>query len=72
MTLRELLWAAEARQTDEWSRTAHVLAVLININRDPRRRQVAKPEDLMPQKRRRKVEPMKTDISALKMFLKGT
>jgi len=48
-----------------------VLAVLININRDPRRSQVAKPEDLMPQKRRRKVAPLKTDISALKMFLKG-
>ena len=49
-----------------------MLAVLININRDPRRSQVAKPEDLMPQKRRRKVAPLKTDISALKMFLKGT
>lgn len=49
-----------------------MLAVLININRDPRRGQKVNPEDLMPQKCREKVEPLKTDITALKMFLKGT
>jgi hypothetical protein len=52
-----------------------VLAVLLNTNRDIKRHGAVMPEDLMPRRRHRptkKIEPLKTDISALKMFLKGT
>lgn len=37
MTLRELVWAAEAVQHDRWNHTAHVMCLLANLHRDPRR-----------------------------------
>jgi hypothetical protein len=72
LTLREVLWAVESRQTDSWSRTAHLLATILNVNRDPKRSKAISPADLMPQRRRRHQAPITTDISALKVFLKGT
>jgi len=37
-SLRELVWMAEGRRRDEWSRTAQILATLYNLVRDPKKR----------------------------------
>lgn len=58
----------EAGQRDAWSRTAHLMATILNVNRDPRKSKVVSPDDLMP-KPRRQPRPLTTDITALKMFL---
>ena len=36
-TLRELVWMADARQTDAWNHTAAVLAMLANTHRNPKK-----------------------------------
>jgi len=45
---------AEARQRDNWNHTAAVMALLVNINRDPKKSRPAKPADFHPMVRRRK------------------
>jgi hypothetical protein len=35
LTLRELLWMAEARAREAWAHTSAVLALIANVNRDP-------------------------------------
>ena len=71
-TLRELVWMAEARRRDMWDHTAGLLALLYNINRDPKRSRAMRPEDFHPlrqQSRNRKgVEKVKADITALKQI----
>lgn len=47
MTLRELVEMAEGRCKDEWSRTATVLAIIANVNRDPKR-DAFSPDDFNP------------------------
>jgi len=66
--MREILWAAEAKQTDSWARTASLLAMLANVNRDARKTKAFTPDDFMP----KRAQPIvQTDITALKMFVKG-
>ena len=48
-TLRELVFMAQARQRSAWERTSWVLALIANVNRDPKRQPRAfRPADFDP------------------------
>ncbi|GIX04628.1 MAG: hypothetical protein KatS3mg114_0497 [Planctomycetaceae bacterium] len=67
LTLRELVWMADARQSDLWNHTAAVLALLANAHRDPRKTRPVRPADFHPRRRTASSQPApKTDISILK------
>lgn len=60
---------AQARQQDAWNHTASLLAMLANVNRDPRRGRAFKPADFHPVPAARRTEsspPLKGDIGLLK------
>lgn len=66
------MWACTAAQRDRWQHTACVLAMLANCSRDPNKSKAFAPSDFMPSEHApAKPPPLKTDIGALKMFLKG-
>jgi hypothetical protein len=68
-TLRELVWMADARQTDDWNHTAALLALLANVHRDPRKTHPFQPADFHPgvQRTQRPHDPHpKVDITVLK------
>ena len=46
--MRELLWMADGRGKAEWGRMSVLLAMLANINRDPKKSRPAKPSDFNP------------------------
>lgn len=48
MTLRELVLMAQARQQDAWNHTAALLALLANVNRDPKKGRAFAPGDFHP------------------------
>jgi hypothetical protein len=48
LTLRELLWMAEARGRDNWAHTSAILALIANVNRDPKKGRPFKPADFDP------------------------
>ena len=48
MTLRELCWMAEGRCRDNWAHTSSVMALLANVNRDPKKSRLFKPADFDP------------------------
>lgn len=48
MTLRELVWMAEGRTQENWNHTASVLAMLANVNRDPKKGRPLRPADFHP------------------------
>jgi hypothetical protein len=48
LTLRELLAMAEAKSRDNWNHTSAVLALIINVNRDPKKQRAVKPKELNP------------------------
>ena len=48
MTLRELVWMAEARSRAAWAHTSSLLAMLANVNRDPKRSRAFRPDDFDP------------------------
>lgn len=52
-TLRELVWMAEARGRDQWTHTSSVLALIANVNRDPKKTRPYKPSDFNPYEARR-------------------
>ncbi len=62
----------EARQQDSWNHTASVLAMLANVNRDPKKGRAFKPADFHPmqaqaaQRRTDARRPLKADIGILK------
>ena len=67
---------AEARVDAEWNHTSAVLAMLANVNRDPKKRGPYHPEEFHPLKRRRSSStgiPITRDNIGLlkKVFLKG-
>lgn len=45
---------SESRGKDNWAHTANILAMLFNVNRDPRKQQAVKPETFNPYEHRRK------------------
>jgi len=47
-TLRELLWMAEAVQREHWQHTSCILALIANVNRDPRKGRAFRPADFDP------------------------
>lgn len=47
-TLRELVWMVEGRGKFEWSRTASLMALAVNLMRDPRKGKAASPTDFNP------------------------
>lgn len=48
-----------------------MLAMMVNMNRDPKKKDPISPAEFMPAKGKHRAEPITTDITALKMFLKG-
>ena len=66
MTLRELLWMAEARGRADWGRTSAMLALLANAHRDPKRSRAFKPTDFNPYEVERRVVGKTRDLSILK------
>ena len=71
MTLRELLWMAEARSRGDWAHTAAVMALIANVNRDPKKSRSFKPADFDPFRQKtardRRAEAIEvTDLGTLK------
>ena len=58
---------AEARRRDEWDRTSVVLALIFNVNRDPKKVRAASPEDFHPLARGR---PKPTGIPITRKTIK--
>ena len=52
MTLRELLIMAESRSKDNWNHTSAVLALIINVNRDPKKHSAVSPKELNPHEKK--------------------
>lgn len=70
MTLRELAALAEARGRFEWEQTASLMALMVNLVRDPKKSKPAKPNDFNPYSGRIKHIP-KAPLSILKeVFVK--
>ena len=59
---------AESRQQDAWNHTAVLLAMLANVNRDPKKSRAYKPADFHPIQvtKRPAGPPLKGDIGMLK------
>ena len=57
-----------ARQQDGWNHTAAMLAMLANVNRDPKKGRAFKPADFhpIPVTKRPEAPPLKGDIGMLK------
>ena len=66
---------AEARVDAEWNHTSATLAMLANVNRDPKKHGPYRPEDFHPLKRRGNSQGIRVtpqNIGLLKkVFLKG-
>ena len=63
---------AEARSRDEWNRTACTMALLANLNRDPKKRAPYKPSEFHPLERKEMQSVGKTSVSILKsVFVDG-
>ena len=66
---------AEGRVDSEWNHTSAVLAMLANVNRDPKKHGPYRPEDFHPLKRRSNSQGIRItreNIGLLKkVFLKG-
>jgi len=61
---------AEARTRDDWSRTSSIMALIANVNRDPKKTRAFRPRDFDPFAKR--TEPLKADIGVLKdVFIDG-
>ena len=68
MTLRELLWMAQAASKERWAHTSTMLALIANVNRDPKKTRPFKPADFDPYsaKDRRNEAIEVTDMAVLK------
>jgi len=68
---------AQARQEDHWNHTAALMALLANVNRDPKRGRAFKPADFHPALPQRQARiggggppaPLKGEIGMLKIFV---
>lgn len=58
----------EGRRENQWSHTASLMALLINLHRDPKRGRPADPKDLMPKFGPPKPKP-KASIDILRDFV---
>lgn len=66
LTLRELIWMADAKGRDEWNRTAALLSLFANAYRDPKKGRVFKPADFNPYGEEKIVPKKVKDLSILK------
>jgi hypothetical protein len=67
LTLRELVWMADARRRDGWQHTSAVLAMLANVHRNPKKKpQPFTPSEFNPLVNERKKAKAKTGVSTLK------
>ena len=66
--MRELVWMAEARGRDRWNHTASVMALIANVNRDPKKSKLLKPADFHPHvtAKAKHAKLPKADITLLK------
>ena len=48
LTLRELVWMADGRVRQSWVHTSSVLAMIANVNRDPKKTRAFRPDDFNP------------------------
>ena len=73
-TLRELVWMAEAAQQERWAHTSCVMALIANVNRDPKKHRAFRPADFNPfgdSDRVRRGVPITTEnIADLKALVK--
>ena len=65
---------AEARSRDEWAHTSAILALIANVNRDPKKGRALKPADFDPYaaKEQRDEAIEVTDMGVLKDAFVGT
>ena len=68
LTLRELVWMAEGVNQDHWNHTSAILAMLANVNRDPKKGRAFKPADFhpIPEAKVAKQPPLRVPVSLLK------
>jgi len=64
---------AEARGRDNWAHTSAVLALVANVNRDPKKTRAYRPADFDPyaQQDRRRVVADKDSLAILREALEG-
>jgi hypothetical protein len=65
LTLRELLAMAESREREAWGRTASIMMLIANANRDPKKTRPFKPSDFDPFAKSGKSAP-KVGVEVLK------
>ena len=63
----------EGRRRDNWSHTSSVMALIANVNRDPKRSRAFKPADFDPyaDKKQGRIVIDKENISVLKTYFTG-
>ncbi len=62
---------AEARGRAEWAQTSSMLALIANVNRDPKKRRAFKAEDFSPYRPEKGAKAPKADLSVLRdVFVK--
>jgi hypothetical protein len=67
LTLRELLMMDEARGRAEWSQISTLMALIVNLFRDDRKSQPAKPEDFKPyQMSKRQAQRVTVPVTVLR------
>ena len=73
-TLRELMDMAEGRARERWTHTSWLLAMMANVNRDPKKSRVFHPDDFNPyaERRPRGIPITAGNIGLLKALLKSS
>jgi len=73
--LRQLLWMAEGLGRERWSHTAAVMALIANVNRDPKKGRAFRPSDFDPFSRKTRTDYRriagKEDLKLLREALEG-
>jgi hypothetical protein len=63
---------AEAKSKDNWNHTSAILALIINVNRNPKKQRAVKPRELNPHERKVKAILRGKDLRILKdVFVTG-
>jgi hypothetical protein len=62
---------ADARNRAEWGRAASIMALIANVNRDPKKSRAFKPADFDPFTQRRSGAAPKLKMSEVKGMLSG-
>jgi hypothetical protein len=57
---------SQARSQEQWNHTAALLAMLANVNRDPKKGRAFRPADFHPLQARAPQKPLKANLTLLK------